>query len=160
VEDGRGDIAGFFMATACRSKRESMSFISLTGSTERIFTACSSRRTALGEPVFSIMISPFKKRFGKRLGDETFSDNDTEGIPGPEAGGLRSDFLSRYESFVPCNSTMCLPIFWLLTLRCPIVRQLSGRIGNIRFTRELTHRTTLRHRLTGKICSFAQLHLT
>lgn len=49
-----------------------------------------------------------KKRYGKRIGDETFTDYDAGGIFGPDAGGLRSDFLSVYESFVPYDSADAL----------------------------------------------------
>jgi hypothetical protein len=47
-----------------------------------------------------------RQSYKGRLGDESFNHRtgDDPPPPGPGAGGLRSDFLSMYEGFVPYNS--------------------------------------------------------
>ncbi|HEX7510052.1 MAG TPA: hypothetical protein VF335_02025 [Chitinivibrionales bacterium] len=40
-------------------------------------------------------------RYKQRLGDESFHDNTYTKSPGPDAGGIRQDYLSSYEGFVP-----------------------------------------------------------
>jgi hypothetical protein len=40
-------------------------------------------------------------KYPRRLGDESFRTKEYQNPYGPEAGGLRSDYLSIYESFVP-----------------------------------------------------------
>jgi hypothetical protein len=43
-------------------------------------------------------------RYAKRLGDESFRTQGYQNPLGPEAGGLRSDYLTMYEGFVPYAS--------------------------------------------------------
>jgi hypothetical protein len=43
-------------------------------------------------------------KYAKRLGDESFRTREYQDPYGPEAGGLRSDYLSIYEGFVPYES--------------------------------------------------------
>jgi len=40
-------------------------------------------------------------KYDRRLGDESFKTMDYQNPPGPEAGGLRNDYLSFFEGFVP-----------------------------------------------------------
>ena len=40
-------------------------------------------------------------KYQRRLGDESFQTQDYQNPMGPEAGGLRNDYLSMYEGFVP-----------------------------------------------------------
>jgi hypothetical protein len=46
-------------------------------------------------------LSPSNKKYTKRLGDESYLPPQSAGQTGPEAGGLRSDYFSLYEGFVP-----------------------------------------------------------
>lgn len=43
-------------------------------------------------------------RYRRRLGDESYRTADYQNPYGPEAGGLRNDYLSVYEGFVPYES--------------------------------------------------------
>jgi hypothetical protein len=42
-----------------------------------------------------------KQSYNKRIGDESFASTGWENPIGPDGGGLRSDFLNMYETFVP-----------------------------------------------------------
>jgi hypothetical protein len=43
-------------------------------------------------------------KYNRRLGDESFRTQEYQNPYGPEAGGMRSDYLSIYEGFVPYES--------------------------------------------------------
>ena len=52
---------------------------------------------------FSVPVSPLQK-YNKRLGDESYKTTAYLNPPGPDAGGLRSDYLAMLEGFVPYES--------------------------------------------------------
>jgi hypothetical protein len=45
-------------------------------------------------------------KYKRRLGDESFKTREYQNPFGPDAGGLRSDYLSMYEGFVPFADTL------------------------------------------------------